>query len=154
MTVCDFLAALQVRGVQLSRKGGRLLVDAPAGALTAADRKLLATHKEELLAVADFRADLAILVLWFRHARAAGRLPDDPFALAPWQQVTHPARFYAALELDIATGPRGARARLGGLASCLRRLRTVLEARGQEERPPDSRTHTEPGRGLHATAPR
>src|SRR5262249_18268025 len=103
--------------------------DAPAGTLMAADRQLLATHKEDLLAVVDFRADLAVLVLWFRHARAAGRLPDEPFALAPWQQGTNPARFYAAPELDIATGPGGARARLGSLESSLRRLRSFVETR-------------------------
>jgi hypothetical protein len=132
MTAHQFLAALHARGVQLSRVSDRLVIDAPAGTLTADDRRLLQAHKEEFLAAVGFGPDLAELVLWFHHARAVGWLPDEPFTLAPWQQVVDPARFYAALELDIAMGPGGARAKLGGLAACLRRLRAFVETGGQE----------------------
>ena len=132
MTAHQFLAALHARGVQLSHVSDRLVIDAPAGTLTADDRQLLQAHKEEFLAAVGFTPDLAELVLWFRHARAIGRLPVEPFSLATWQQVLDPARFYAALELDIAMGPGGARAKLGGLAASLRRLRAFVEAGGHE----------------------
>ncbi|HEY7310752.1 MAG TPA: hypothetical protein VH643_15420 [Gemmataceae bacterium] len=135
MTAHQLLETLHVRGVQLSRVGGRLMIDAPAGSLTATDRQSLEAHKVELMGVMGFAPDLAELVLWFRYARALGRLPDEPFALAPWQQVVDPATFYAALELDIAIGPEGARARFGGLMGSLRRLRAFVEARGHEECP-------------------
>jgi hypothetical protein len=133
MTGHELLTALQARGVQLAGAGNRLVIDAPAGTLTREDLQSLEAHKETLLTALGFAPDLAVLVLWFRHARAVGWLPDEPFTLAPWQQVVDPAAFYAALELDIATGPGGARARFGGLAGSLRRLRAFVEAHGQEE---------------------
>jgi hypothetical protein len=128
MTVHQFLSALRARDVQLARVGDRLVINAPAGTLTLADRQSLKTHKENLLAALGFGPSLAELVLWFRHARTVGRLPNEPFTLAPWQQVVDPAGFYAALELDITIGPRGPRVPFGGLASSLRRLRTFVEA--------------------------
>jgi hypothetical protein len=132
MTAHYFLAALHARGVRLSRVSDRLVIDAPAGTLSADDRQLLKTYKGEFLAAVGFAPYLAELMLWFRHARAVGRLPDESFTLAPWQKVVDPAKFYAALELDMAKGPSGARAKWGGLAACLRRLRAFVEADGHE----------------------
>jgi hypothetical protein len=132
MTAHQLLTALHACGVRLSRVSDRLVIDAPMGTLTADDRQLLKTYKGEFLAAVGFAPDLAVLVLWFRHARALGWLPDEPFTLAPWQQVVDPAKFYAALELDMAIGPDGARAKWGGLAACLRRLRAFVEADGHE----------------------
>jgi hypothetical protein len=126
----ELLFDLNSRGVRLSRQKGRLVIDAPAGLLTDRDRRSLAAHKEELLAVADFGPDLALLVAWFRQARAACQLPNVPFLLSPGEQVTNPARFYTALEADIAAGPRGVRARLGGLGASLRYLRSVVQQIG------------------------
>jgi hypothetical protein len=132
MTAHQLLEALQARGVRLSRVSDRLVIDAPAGMLTADDRRLIKSYKGEFLAAVGFGPDLAELVLWFRYARAVGALPAVPFTLAPWQQVVAPEPFYAALELDMAMGPGGARVKLGGLAACLRRLRAYVEARGHE----------------------
>jgi hypothetical protein len=78
-------------------------------------------------ATASYSPELAELVAWFRQARAGCRLPVETFHLAPWSRVTHPARFYAALEADLADGPSAARARLGGLADDLGRLRQATE---------------------------
>lgn len=65
--------------------------------------------------------DLAELIQWFdAHGNA---LPCDPSDLTPWIHVSDPARFYAALRTDIAAGPRGPRARLGGLRADLKALR-------------------------------
>jgi hypothetical protein len=116
------------RGVRLARQGERWVAGATAGALTEPERQMHAADKTGRLTVVGFEPDLALLISWFRQARAAGRLPDEPFTLAPWARVVDPARFYAALEIDIAIGPCGARARLGGLASGLRRLRSVTGA--------------------------
>jgi hypothetical protein len=126
MTACDFLTALHARGVALSRNGTRLAIDAPAGVLTDDDRHRLATLKDRVLGVVEFEPALAALVLWFQEARVAGRLPTEPFQLAPWNRIVDPGQFYAALEIDVSMGPGGARARSGALADSLRRLRTAV----------------------------
>jgi hypothetical protein len=51
MTALDFLQHLESRGVVVATRGAKLIVDAPAGALTAVDRAMLARHKAELLAL-------------------------------------------------------------------------------------------------------
>jgi hypothetical protein len=126
MTAYDFLAALHARGVALSRNGSGLAIDAPVAVLTHDDRHRLAALKDRLLGVVEFEPELAVLVLWFQEARVAGRLPAEPFQLAPWNRIVDPAQFYAALEIDVSMGPRGARARSGALAASLRRLRTAV----------------------------
>jgi hypothetical protein len=126
MTISGLAAAWRAQGVRLSRRGSRLVVNAPAKVVTLADREMLAAHKEELLVALGFGTDLSVLVLWYREARRAGRLPDRPFALAPWDWVVEPSRFYAALDRDVAVGPSRPRARLGGLADSLRRLRSLV----------------------------
>jgi hypothetical protein len=68
--------------------------------------------------------DMADLIAWFRSA--VGRLPLEPFSLSPCAMVSDPARCYAAIELDIAAGPLGPRARTGALQHDLRRLRQVV----------------------------
>jgi hypothetical protein len=74
--------------------------------------------------------DLAELADWF--TANADRLPQAPFGLVPGRRsgwavwVESPARFYAALRTDLATGPSSARARTGALAADLRRLRALL----------------------------
>jgi hypothetical protein len=49
----DLLRSLEARGVFLTPRGGRLIVDAPAGALTAEDRDLLCRLKPDLLAILE-----------------------------------------------------------------------------------------------------
>ena len=64
------------------------------------------------------------LIAFFRMARA--RLPHAPFRLTRWQYITNPEKWYKVLELDIAAGPLGCRARMGVLQEDLRRLRAVF----------------------------
>jgi hypothetical protein len=70
--------------------------------------------------VSTWDREMSELITWFQAA--LDRLPREPFALHPWARVDAPATFYAALQQDIAAGPRGARARTGALAADLRRL--------------------------------
>jgi hypothetical protein len=55
MTARALIGALCARDVRLTAASGRLQVDAPAGALTAADREVLAQNKSALLALLDAR---------------------------------------------------------------------------------------------------
>lgn len=50
-TPATFLSALSARGITLEADGERLLVSAPAGVLTDADRGRIRVHKSELLAL-------------------------------------------------------------------------------------------------------
>jgi hypothetical protein len=68
--------------------------------------------------------EMTDLITWF--TAAAGQLPQEPFALSPCAMVDDPARFYVALNVDITTGPAGARARTGALQQDLRRLRQLF----------------------------
>lgn len=73
-------------------------------------------------ASASWDASTAELIGWFQANR--DRLPVEPFDLCSGCRVVEPARFYAALQTEIATGPDGPRARLGTLQAdleCLRR---------------------------------
>lgn len=60
----------------------------------------------------------ADLIQWFTLRRA--ELPTKAFWLNRWMKVSDPATFYAALDQDIAQGPRGYRA--DGLADDLEQL--------------------------------
>ena len=71
-----------------------------------------------------WNAEAAELVTWFRNA--GDRLPVEPFDLCSGCRVVEPARFYASLRTEIATGPTGPRGRLGTLQVDLRRLRNVM----------------------------
>jgi hypothetical protein len=51
MKALDFLLLLESRGVRLKPDGEKLIVDAPAGALTTVDRDLLVQLKPVLLAI-------------------------------------------------------------------------------------------------------
>jgi hypothetical protein len=66
------------------------------------------------------------LIDFFRSARPL--LPQTPFWLAPWEYISNPEKWYRGLELDIAAGPRGCRARMGVLQEDLRRLSDFLSA--------------------------
>ena len=56
----------------------------------------------------SWSARAADLIQWFQHRRE--ELVDAPFLLNAWTSVSTPARFYAALERDIAQGPTSTRA--------------------------------------------
>jgi hypothetical protein len=53
-------------------------------------------------------AHAADLIQWFQQRRA--ELPATSFRLNAWTSVGTPAKFYAALDHDIAQGPQGTRA--------------------------------------------
>jgi hypothetical protein len=127
MSAAALLTALRTRGVQLAADGDRLRWR-PRKAVSLEEQEALVRHKAELLLIlAGYSPELAELAVWFRQARAASRLPVEPFDLAPWAHVTDLGRFYTSLEADLADGPRAARSRLGGLADDLGRLREVTE---------------------------
>ena len=71
-----------------------------------------------------WNAEAAELVTWFQNA--GDSLPVEPFDLCSGCRVVEPARFYASLGTEIATGPTGPRARLGTLQVDLRRLRDLV----------------------------
>ena len=71
-----------------------------------------------------WNAEAAELVTWFQTAGES--LPVEPFDLCSGCRVVEPARFYASLRTEIATGPTGTRARLGTLQVDLRRLRDLV----------------------------
>jgi hypothetical protein len=51
VSAAELLATLGARDVRVAATAGRLRIDAPAGALTAADRQALLRHKPALLAL-------------------------------------------------------------------------------------------------------
>src|SRR5262249_7249465 len=53
MNALELLRGLEARGVALTSHGGKLIVDAPTGALTAVDRDLLRRLKPALLAILE-----------------------------------------------------------------------------------------------------
>ena len=62
MTVSELLKTLKKRGIDLKPEGDSLRYRAPAGALTPALRKALATHKAEVLAHLRGTAELPAAV--------------------------------------------------------------------------------------------
>ena len=51
MSAATLISDLGERGIRLATRGDRLVIDAPKGALTEADRRAIAEHKPELLAL-------------------------------------------------------------------------------------------------------
>jgi hypothetical protein len=51
MNLLDFFQQMVSRGVVLTARGGKLMVDAPAGVLTEQDRAFLTRYKADLLAL-------------------------------------------------------------------------------------------------------
>ncbi|HUE13433.1 MAG TPA: hypothetical protein VMR25_04655 [Planctomycetaceae bacterium] len=78
---------------------------------------------DEIAIVGWHEKDLE-LVEWFRAVR--DRFPQSSFWLWPWCHVSDPNRFFAALDLDVVSGPNGPRARRGALQDDLRRLRELF----------------------------
>ncbi len=72
-------------------------------------------------------AESSALVEFFGTARR--QLPMQPFRLTRWRFISDPAKWYAALDQDIAAGPLGVRARMGVLQEDLR----LLQALGKEQ---------------------
>ncbi len=68
--------------------------------------------------------EIAALVEWFERTPP----PAQPFQLSPGVFVARPAHFWEALRRDIAAGPRGARAKYGGLQQDLRRLAALVKS--------------------------
>ncbi|HYT91310.1 MAG TPA: hypothetical protein VEL76_21540 [Gemmataceae bacterium] len=68
MNALDLLQNLEARGVLLKPHGEKLIVDAPAGALTALDRDLLSRLKADLLAILQANVTLQQLPLDWHFA--------------------------------------------------------------------------------------
>jgi sugar phosphate isomerase/epimerase len=62
MTAAELVKALEARGVRLTVHGGRLRVDAPRGALTPEDRRLLEACRDDILRLLGAGAALGVLV--------------------------------------------------------------------------------------------
>lgn len=89
-----------------------------------------ATPPPTMPAAADSRA--AELLAWFEQNR--DRLPAEPFELRPGERVSNPAKFYAALQADVAAGPTARymaqtipAPRWAPLLADLQRLKTITE---------------------------
>jgi TubC N-terminal docking domain len=153
MTTATIMDRLRHLGVILETRDDNLIVDAPFGVLTSTDLDSIRAHKAELLAAVTASSkpppssaaavlandqnakaadgwppELCDLIGWFHSNRAL--LPDEPFHLGPGQEVIDTALFYSALDRDILVGPRGARAKLGGLSADLTRLQDITERLG------------------------
>jgi len=63
------------------------------------------------------------LIKWFENAK----LPDQPFQLSSWGNITTPAAYYEALHRDIAAGSNSPRARYDVVKSDLQRLKAFCE---------------------------
>ena len=80
---------------------------------------------------ATWDTEAAELIGWFQAHR--GQLPIEPLDLKPGGGVcvADPALFYRALDQDIAHGPSGPRAQLGGLADDLKWLRDLFQKQNE-----------------------
>jgi hypothetical protein len=83
MTAPELVVALEARGIRLAVVGDRLRVDAPAGAVTTADRETLLQHKPALLAVLRTKRSPATTA---DDSRADG-VPDGPCGLCGHQPL-------------------------------------------------------------------
>jgi hypothetical protein len=91
--------------------------EAPSPAVPAPPRTPQSQH--------DWDPEIAALIRWFIDD-GQHRIPDEPFQLCPWIEVTNPNRFKEALLFDISMGTDGSRYRCGGLTDDLRRLKEKL----------------------------
>src|SRR5574341_839121 len=100
-SVADLLAALEARGVRLRANGDRLVYEAPAGALTDADREVLKAAKPAVLAyLRSQRASSTTDVNWSRVSlyqldralEVAVPWADVPLILAPGCRIARELR--------------------------------------------------------------
>jgi len=133
MTPAELLDRCRALGIDLATgPRGALLWEAdddpPASLL-----QELAEHKTELLSMLTTwpDPDSADLVAWF----ATFPWPREPFALAPWCQVTDPELFCRTLAQDIERGPGGPHVHHGHVIADLRTLRRLFGPE-EESRPP------------------
>jgi hypothetical protein len=76
------------------------------------------------------------LIDWYRNALP--HFPRTAFVLSPGVRISEPDRFFAMLDLDIASGPGGPRGKRRVLLLDLRRLREIFR-RGSREAAPRTR---------------
>jgi hypothetical protein len=117
---------LVVRGSSTAGALARQLIEHKTGL-----SPLLVARGQEQLPAATWTMQTKLLLDWFsRHIES---LPRGPFQLRPAERVADPKTFYAALVRDIANGPAGPRAVMGGLQSDLQELqRRVAEVSKQD----------------------
>ena len=161
MTPLELLHRLNSRGVSIAIDGTQLLVDGPAGAVSADDLANIREHKRGLLqALAGARLQEAGPVAEPRACRARKPerqpqqlwpaaaadfvlllAPDDlprRFTRSPGVEVVNPERFLATLKREVVAGPRGPRARSGALQEDVRALTRFLLSRHAPKTPADS----------------
>lgn len=73
----------------------------------------------------DWGTDVEPLVNWFL-GEGQHLIPDEPFRLTPWIEITNSERFRESILFDIACGPDGPRNRYGAVEADLRRLHHYL----------------------------
>lgn len=143
MTAEELIRTCEERSIRLlPEEGGRLRVRSEGGTLTPELVEELRLKKNAVLlallpkpetpereplpnpAAKAWRPEMAELIRWYRTCQ---NLPLTQFTLAPGVTVKEPCLFYAALEQDLADGPRGARGLYGALEQDLKRLRAMVE---------------------------
>lgn len=107
MTPFNLLLVLASRGVAVFPRQGKLIVDAPAGALNERDREILTRHKAELLALLTGEA-------------APDTLPSDWHQL--WDERAAVMQYEGGLPRE--------RAEALALAEILRRMQAARRAAG------------------------
>ncbi len=126
MVAVSLLQEAEAAGLTVRVDGDRLVVRGPKSAGAIAERLL--DHKAEVLKVlsAEWDAEMLTLIRWFLGTRP----PAEPFELSKGITVIRPALWWTALRRDLASGPRGPRARYGGLQQDLRRLAALVRKKG------------------------
>jgi len=71
----------------------------------------------------EHEESMSDLVKWFENAK----LPNQPFQLSSYENITDPSAYYDTLRRDIAAGPSGPRAKFDVVKSDLQRLKTFCE---------------------------
>lgn len=99
MMAHELVSALQARGIVLVARADRLLVDAPAGTLTAADRAELMARKPELLAVLADRPAAPAAPLWWEGPPWYGQITDDEHCAVIAKYIAHHSYYQPDLPL-------------------------------------------------------
>ncbi len=123
MGAVSLLQEAEAAGLSVRVDGDRLVVRGPKSAGAIAERLL--DHKTEVLKAlsAEWDAEMLTLIRWFLGTHP----PTEPFELSKGVTIIRPALWWTAARRDIAAGPRGARAKYGGLQQDLRRLAALMK---------------------------
>lgn len=76
MTAAELVKALEAKGVRLSAHGGRLRVDAPRGALSPEDRRLLEAYRDDILRLLGADVESVEMLNRFQGGLTHTRTPE------------------------------------------------------------------------------